>query len=566
MGVVSLNEKDNKSNTGSHLNTESFTVEGVKYTGDTMESHYEHQSTVVDGNNVRVERSTYRFRTNCKLPKTGVMLVGWGGNNGSTLTAGLIANKLGLTWETKEGIRNSDFLGSLTQASTVKLGENSAGQSVYVPFSGLLPMVKPTDLVLGGWDISSMGLADAMKRAKVLDIDLQRQLVPHMKDLQPLPSIYYSDFIALNQNDRADNIISGSDKQVHLEKIRQDICDFKSKNKLDKVIVLWTANTERFSSIIPGINDTSDNLLNSIKNSEAEVSPSTIFAVASILEGSSYINGSPQNTFVPGVVQLAESLNVSIGGDDFKSGQTKIKSVLVDFLVSAGIKPVSIVSYNHLGNNDGLNLSAPAQFRSKEISKSNVVDDMVDSNHILYKKGEQPDHVVVIKYVPYVGDSKRALDEYTSEIFMGGRNTIVMHNTCEDSLLATPLILDLVILCELCDRIEIAPGENAAFERFHPVLSLLSYLLKAPLVPEGAPIVNALAQQRSALVNIMRACLGLPSEDHMNIQYRLPSLLKKRSDTENESSVSEKQKLLSKKKHSDVADLKVHSEFVSKAV
>jgi myo-inositol-1-phosphate synthase len=96
-------------------------------------------------------------------------------------------------------------------------------------------------------------------------------------------------------------------------------------------------------------------------------------------------------------MELAESRGVFIGGDDFKSGQTKMKSVLVDFLVSAGIKPRSIVSYNHLGNNDGMNLSAPAQFRSKEISKSNVVDDMVQSNSLLYSEGEHPDHVVVIK-------------------------------------------------------------------------------------------------------------------------------------------------------------------------
>ena len=89
------------------------------------------------------------------------------------------------------------------------------------------------------------------------------------------------------------------------------------------------------------------------------------------------------------------------------------------------------MSYNHLGNNDGLNLSSPNCFRSKEISKSNVVDDIVNSNRLLYEKGEHPDHLVVIKYVPYVGDSKRAMDEYTSEIFMGGKNTIVMHNTCE---------------------------------------------------------------------------------------------------------------------------------------
>ena len=203
--------------------------------------------------------------------------------------------------------------------------------------------------------------------------------------------------------------------------------------------------------------------------------------------------------------------------------QTKIKSVLVDFLVSSGIKPVSIVSYNHLGNNDGKNLSAPKQFRSKEISKSNVVDDMVASNGLMYdlKNNEHPDHTVVIKYVPYVRDSKRALDEYTSEIFLGGKNTISMHNTCEDSLLAAPLIIDLIVLAELSERIRvkrILDNQEVAYERFHPVLSLLSFLLKAPLVPEGVPVVNALFPQRQAIVNVMRACIGLSPQNHMLLE------------------------------------------------
>lgn len=107
----------------------------------------------------------------------------------------------------------------------------------------------------------------------------------------------------------------------------------------------------------------------------------------SLTAGIPFINGAPQNTFVPGLIELAVQKKVLIAGDDFKSGQTKMKSVLVDFLVGAGIKPTSIVSYNHLGNNDGMNLSAPQTFRSKEISKSNVVDDMVASNSILYAPG-----------------------------------------------------------------------------------------------------------------------------------------------------------------------------------
>jgi len=345
-------------------------------------------------------------------------------------------------------------------------------------------------------------------------------LSPFMKSMKPRPSIYFPDFIAANQKDRADNVLVGT-KWEQMERIRSDIRDFKKSQGLDKVIVLWTANTERFSEITAGLNDTWENLEAAIKREEQEVSPSTLFAVASILEGCSYINGSPQNTFVPGVIELAEMKRVFIGGDDFKSGQTKLKSVLVDFLVSAGIKPLSIASYNHLGNNDGKNLSAPAQFRSKEISKSNVVDDMVASNPLLYAEEEHPDHVVVIKYVPSVGDSKRAMDEYVSEIFMGGRNTIVIHNTCEDSLLATPLIIDLVILTEIFERITFRSETAKEFERFHPVLSILSYLLKAPCVPPGTPVVNALFRQRAAIENIFRACIGLAPDHNMALESRI---------------------------------------------
>jgi myo-inositol-1-phosphate synthase len=251
---------------------------------------------------------------------------------------------------------------------------------------------------------------------------------------------------------------------------------------LAKVIVLWTANTERYADVLPGVNDTADNLLKAIKTGHEEVSPSTVFSVACILENAPFINGSPQNTFVPGAIKLAEQYGAFIGGDDFKSGQTKMKSALVDFLINAGIKLTSIASYNHLGNNDGKNLSSHKQFRSKEISKSNVVDDMVASNQVLYTKGEHPDHTVVIKYMPAVGDNKRALDEYYAEIFMGGHQTISMFNVCEDSLLASPLIIDLVVIAELMTRISWRTHtENAAeegYKGFHSVLSILSYMLK----------------------------------------------------------------------------------------
>ena len=128
----------------------------------------------------------------------------------------------------------------------------------------MVPLVAPADLVISGWDISSIDLGDAMKRAGVFDYDLQRQLYPHMEKLKPMPSIYVKDFIAANQEDRADNVLQGT-IQEQMDRIREDIRSFKTTNGLDKVIILWSANTERFADIIEGVNDTSANLLASIK-------------------------------------------------------------------------------------------------------------------------------------------------------------------------------------------------------------------------------------------------------------------------------------------------------------
>ncbi|TFK50913.1 Myo-inositol-1-phosphate synthase [Heliocybe sulcata] len=514
--------------------------ESVSYSDEHIVSKFSNRgSEAVFANgqySVKPTVKPFEFQTTRKVSKTGLMMVGMGGNNGTTLSATIIANRHGISWRTKSGIQQPNYIGSVLRASTVSIGTDpSTGKEVYVPISSILPMVHPNDLVLGGWDISGLPMDKAMERAQVLDWDLQRQVAPHMAEIgKPLPSIYYPDFIAANQEARADNVVPGTDKQVHLEHLRADIRTFKEKHALDRVIVFWTANTERYSDIIPGVNDTADNLLAAIKSSHSEVSPSTLFAVAAILEGEPFVNGAPQNTFVPGVIQLAERHHSFIGGDDLKSGQTKLKSVFAEFLVNAGIKPLSIASYNHLGNNDGHNLSAEPQFKSKEISKSSVVDDMVNANRLLYKppaegatgkaaKGEHPDHIVVIKYVPAVGDSKRAIDEYYSEILMGGRSTINIFNECEDSLLATPLILDLSILAELLTRVkyrDVSAGQTE-FKPLYPILSLLSYMLKAPLVKPGTDVVNSLSRQRNALEAFLKACIGLEGSGDLLLETRI---------------------------------------------
>jgi len=496
----------------------------VKYTDSTIESNYEYHTTVVEkeGTTLRVKPlvQLLKFRTQRVVPKVGIMLVGLGGNNGSTVVGGVIANKLGMTWKTRRGEQAANYFGSMTQASVVRLGQTAAHEEVYAPLNSIVPMAHPNDFVIGGWDCSKFNLAEAMDRAHVLEPDLIRQLAPHMSSIVPLPAIFDLDYVATNQETRADHVIPGT-KAEAVEVVRGHIRDFKVQHKLDKVILLWTANTERFSELKDGVHDTADNLMAALKRGESEIAPSMCYAMAAILEGCPYINGAPQNTFVPGLVQLAERHKTFIAGDDFKSGQTKMKSALIEFFVGAGIKPECIASYNHLGNNDGRNLASPKQFRSKEITKSNVVDDMVASNSILFPTPEsKPDHCIVIKYLPYVGDSKRAMDEYTFSIFMGGQQCVVLHNTCEDSLLAAPIILDLCILTELMTRIEISTNDGADYHNMTAVLSVLSYLLKAPFVPAGTPVVNALNRQRQCIENILRALVGLPPENNMLLENK----------------------------------------------
>lgn len=186
-----------------------------------------------------------------------------------------------------------------------------------------------------------------------------------------------------------------------------------------------------------------------------------------------------------------------------------------DYLIGAGIRLSSVVSYNHLGNNDGKNLQEDKCFQSKKISKAGVLDDAIKSNSILYPEDNKHiDHEVVIKYVPFVQDSKRALDEYSSTIFMNGVNTINSYNICEDSLLATPLMIDMVILGELFSRMEVND------EAMGPVLSYLSFFFKAPSTNHDEYVINSFNRQRECLVNLLKVAAGIQPDDSTLLAFK----------------------------------------------
>lgn len=210
-----------------------FTVKSpnVVYTDTEIQSKYTYRTTKVtrdaaDGTFVATPQETvYDFKVDRRVPRTGMMLVGWGGNNGSTVTAGIIANRRNMTWDTREGPRAANYFGSVIMGSTMKLGTDAKTlKDVNIPFHNVLPMVHPNDLVIGGWDISSLDLAASMDRAAVLEPTLKSQLRKEMAAMVPLPSIYYPDFIAANQEDRADNLIPGSKASMaHVDQIRRDV-------------------------------------------------------------------------------------------------------------------------------------------------------------------------------------------------------------------------------------------------------------------------------------------------------------------------------------------------------
>jgi myo-inositol-1-phosphate synthase len=204
----------------------------VTYTEDAIETRYTYHTTAVtrtlDNKYLATPTAqTYHFKVGRKVPKVGVMLVGWGGNNGSTVTAGIIANREGYSWDTREGTRPANYYGSVIMGSTVKLGTDvKTGKEINIPFHEMLPMVHPNSLAIDGWDISKKNLAEAMERAQVLEPTLKALVREEMAGMKPRPSIYYPDFIAANQEKRATNLIPSSGDHASwsdVEHLRGDI-------------------------------------------------------------------------------------------------------------------------------------------------------------------------------------------------------------------------------------------------------------------------------------------------------------------------------------------------------
>ena len=223
------------------------------------------------------------IETDSRVPTLGLMLVGLGGNNGSTLTAGLLAHKYNVSWESKRGVHTPNYYGSFTQCGTTKVGvqrlPNGGIKDIYKPIKEFLPTVNPTDIEISGWDINGCNLFEAWKRAHVLEPDLINKLEEKLRQIVPMKAAFNPDFIAANQSDRVDNALTGTNEEV-ITQIREDIKNWKERN--EKVIVLWTANTEMF--LLPEL-ETIDDLERAISEN-IPLPSSVLYCVAAIKEKS----------------------------------------------------------------------------------------------------------------------------------------------------------------------------------------------------------------------------------------------------------------------------------------
>ena len=386
----------------------------------------------------------------------GILIVGIGGNNGVTLLAGQIANRLALSWETSAGRISANWYGCLTQIPP-------RGIHGGVGFKGRYDLASADECVVGGWDIRPTKLGQALYDCRVLEYDLVRQVREEMDGVEIMEGVWDPSFIGESQHETATHVVNGADNastRSKVERIRRDIRMWKEKHNVDgHVTVIWSASVERPSE---AEYDCADSLLNAIYDNanNDDISPSMLYAVASALEGCSFVNGGSQNTLSPAMSALFDhsyrkadtgpgcalqkfapysSNQAFCLGTDYKAGQTKFKTAAVEYLRALGLTPRVIASSNHLGNNDMLNLTTKKTLNAKMRVKSDIFGPWQEENL---------DHKVTVMYTPMIGDEKRDYVEYTSLGFLGSPHTMVTYTRCMDSILCVPLMVDAAIWCD----------------------------------------------------------------------------------------------------------------------
>ena len=366
--------------------------------------------------------------------KLGVLIVGVGGAVATTLMTGVLSARRGI----------AKPIGSVSQMGRMKMQDN-----VERNIKDIVPLSRLEDIVFGGWDIFPENAYDAAIYAEVLqskDIDPVKE---ELQAIRPMAAAFDHNWAKrLNGT----NIKQTATRWEMVEQLRQDIRNFKEANQCSRIVVLWAASTEIY---IPEseVHASLSALEAAMKaNDTQHISPSMCYAYAAVAEGAPFVMGAPNLCVdIPAMWEFSKKMNVPIAGKDFKSGQTLMKTVLAPMFKTRLLGVSGWFSTNILGNRDGEVLDDPDNFKTKEVSKLSVIEN-------IFEPEKYPDlygnvyHKVRINYYPPRKDNKEAWDNIDIFGWMDYPMQIKVNFLCRDSILAAPIALDLVLFSDLAAR------------------------------------------------------------------------------------------------------------------
>jgi myo-inositol-1-phosphate synthase len=423
--------------------------------------------------------------------KLGILIPGMGAVT-STFIAGVEAIKQGL----------GQPIGSLTQLGTVRLGKRTEGRTPKI--KDFVPLASLECLEFGTWDIFEDNGYEAAVRARVLENPILDKLKEPLSAIKPMKAVFDQNYV---KRIHGPNVKEGANKMELAEALMEDIKEFKRSHGCNRLVMIWCGSTEVFHKAA-AVHQTLASFEEGLRKSDPDIAPSQIYAYAALKLRVPYANGAPNlTTDTPALLQLAKENEVPICGKDFKTGQTFMKTLLAPGFKARMLGVNGWFSTNILGNRDGEVLEDPGSFKSKEETKLSVLEQILqpDLYPQLYKDLY---HAVRINYYPPRGDAKEGWDNIDIFGWLGYPMQIKIDFLCRDSILAAPLVLDLVLFMDLAQR----AGMKGIQE-------WLSFYFKGPMTAPGLYPEHDLFIQLMKLKNTLRWMQGEDLITHLGLEY-----------------------------------------------
>jgi myo-inositol-1-phosphate synthase len=423
--------------------------------------------------------------------KLGVLLVGMGAVS-TTFVAGTLLIRKGLAPPT----------GSLAEMGTVRLGKRNEGRTPLI--KDFVPLASLDDLVFGAWDIFEDNGYEAARTAGVIEPSMLEQVRPELEAIKPWPAVFDQRYV---KRLMGTNVKTGANKLEIAGQVRADIRAFKEANGLDRLVMIWCGSTEIFMTPT-AVHDSIEAFEQALESNADDIPSSMVYAYAALVEGIPYANAAPNlSADIPALDRLAIDNGSPVAGKDLKTGQTLIKTIVAPGLKARLIGVAGWFSTNILGNRDGEVLDDPESFKTKEESKKSVLDYILqpDLYPTLYRN---LCHVVRINYYPPRGDNKEGWDNIDLVGWLGYPMQLKVNFLCRDSILAAPIVLDLVLFLDLAKR----AGMSGIQE-------WLSFYFKSPVHAPGLYPEHDLFIQLMKLKNTLRFMRGEELITHLGLEY-----------------------------------------------